>query len=78
MMIMIHKTEENCQFNSTIVGQFSFHKQNANMADHSVILNLVGRKLANEDLRVLAVWLGELPSELIDMVMPLSFCVPKY
>ena len=45
MMIMIHKTEENCQFNSTIVGQFSFHKQNANMADHSVILNLVGRKL---------------------------------
>ena len=45
MMTMIHKTEENWQFNSTIVWQFSFHKQDANMADHSVVLDLVGRKL---------------------------------
>lgn len=48
------------------------------MADHSVVLDLVGRKLGYEDLRVLAVWLGESPSELIDIVMSLSFCVPKY
>ena len=45
MMIDINKTEENWQFNSTIVLQFSFHKQNANMADHSVVLDLVGWKL---------------------------------